>query len=213
MPERRILERQVLRRSICLFSACLPLALVGACTVPGSGEAPRRVRLNAATAFPPDLPAAGWSLLVNEPTATLSLNTARIAIGTASDIKYLANGEWASRAPDMVMELLVESFKNSNRILTVGGRRARIRPEFSLELELSWFHVESTLEDSGIVRVALEATLIRHPRRTPVSSFSFESSTDIEPLSLDKIVAAFDESLREVMAQVVEWTLKTGTGA
>ena len=213
MPERRILERQVLRRSICLFSACLPLAFVSACTVPGSGEAPRRVRLSAATVFELDMPAVGWSLLVNEPTATLSLNTAKIAIGSASDIKYLANGEWASRAPEMVMELLVESFKNSNRILTVGGRRARIRPEYSLELELSRFYVESASEDSGIVRVAVEATLIKHPRRTPVSSFSFESSTDIEPLSLDKIVAAFDASLQEVMAQVVEWTLKTGTRA
>ncbi len=213
MQQRKTTSRSISRRSFNLLTACLPLALVAGCQLPGSGPAPRRVRLSPAEDFPPNLPAVAWSLIVNEPDATLSLNTAKIAIGTREDVKYVANGEWASRAPEMVMELLVQSFKNSNTILTVGDRRARVRPDFNLELQMTKFHVESTGADAGTIRVGLDATLVQHPRRNPLASFSFESSADAEPLSLDNIVAAFDESLHDVMEQIVEWTLQTGANA
>jgi ABC-type uncharacterized transport system auxiliary subunit len=113
----------------------------------------------------------------------------------------------------MVMELLVESFKSSNKILTVGDRLARIRPDFNLKLRLTKFHVESIAADSGTVRVSLDTTLVQLPRRNVLASFSFQSSAEVKPLSLDNIVAAFDQSLRDVMEQVVEWTLQTGANA
>ena len=94
---------------------CLASAL-GACAVPGSGPAPSRVRLTAAQTFPAEMPSVAWSVLVEEPDATLSINTARVAVVKSDkSIGYMSNLEWASRAPEMVMELLVESFKNSNR--------------------------------------------------------------------------------------------------
>ncbi len=213
MQQSKITSRSISRRSFNLFTACLPLALAAGCELPGGGEPPRRVRLSAANEFPPNLPAVAWTLIVNEPDATLSLNTAKIGIGTREDVKYLANGAWASRAPEMVMELLVESFKNSNKILTVGDRLARIRPDFNLKLQLTKFHVESTAADSGTVRVSLDTTLVQHPRRNALASSSFQSSAEVKPLSLDNIVAAFDQSLRDVMEQVVEWTLQTGANA
>ena len=80
-------------------------------------------------------------------------------------------------------------------------------------MRLTKFHVESTAADAGTIRVGLDATLVQHPRRNPIASFSFESSAEAKPLSLDNIVAAFDESLHEVMAQIVEWTLVTGAAA
>lgn len=193
-------------------AAFLTAALTG-CQVPGSGPAPRRIMLSPATAFPPGIPSVAWTLLVQEPTTTLSLNTARIAIGTADDIQYLTNGEWASRAPEMVMELLARSFRESNKILSVGTRRDRVRPDFDLQSRLTAFHIDRTGEDAGIVRVGLEVTLLKRPQRTPIATATFDSSEEVAPLSLDGIVAAFDSSLQDVMAQVVEWTLKTGAAA
>jgi cholesterol transport system auxiliary component len=201
------------RRSIVVTGSAFSLLFLAGCAVPGGGPAPRRIRLGPAEDFPPHIPAVGWSLLVQEPTTTLSLNTAKIAIGSANDIKYLAGGEWASRAPEMVMELLVESFTNSNKILTVGDRRARIRPNFELQLRLSAFHIEQAADESGTVRVGLETTLVQRPRRDPLASFSFESSAPVSSLALEEIVAAFEESLQEVMVQVVDWTLQAGAGA
>jgi cholesterol transport system auxiliary component len=213
MSERKTEMAKVSRRAVLITGASAAIILTSGCQLPGSGTPPRRIRLSAAEEFSPDLPSVAWTLLVQEPTTTLSLNTAKIAIGTADDIQYLTTGEWASRAPEMIMELMVQSFRNSNMILEVGDRRDRIRPDFDLQLRLSAFHIEKTGEDAGTVRVGLETTLVKRPQRVSVATSAFESSAQVSPLSLDAVVAAFDGSLREVMGQAVEWTLQTGAAA
>jgi cholesterol transport system auxiliary component len=110
----------------------------------------------------------------------------------------------------MVMELLVESFKNAGKMLSVGDRRSRIRPDFELESNLGAFQVEETGNDAGIVRVALEGRLVEQPRRTVLASFAFDAEPEVQPLSLDNIIAGFKSGLQDVMEQVVEWTLRTG---
>lgn len=201
----------VCRRHVLGTGAAFAAALLSGCQVPGSGTPPRRIRLSAAQDFPPNLPSVAWTLQVQEPNTTLALNTAKIAfIGENGDINYLSTGEWSSRAPEMVMELLVESFKNSGKMLSVGDRRARIRPDFELETNLGAFQIEETAKDAGIVRIALEGRMIERPRRTALASFAYDAEADVEPLELDAIVAAFYDGLQDVMEQVVEWTLRTG---
>ena len=196
------------REALALGGAAMMLGLSG-CSVPGSGPAPRRVALSPTGDFPPNMPQVGWPLVVNEPSATLSLNTAKIAIGERTDIKYLSTGEWSSRAPVMVMELLVASFKNSNSILIVGDRTARIRPAFTLESRVSGFHI---LEEGGASTavVAIDFTLVQSPRRNAVGQITFDASNPVGDRTLDNIVAAFNASLQDVMSQAVEWTLRTG---
>ncbi len=206
-------ERLISRRGFVHLGAGLPIALLAGCSLPGSGERPRRVRLSPAEDFPPNLPQAGWVLQVDEPSATISLNTAKIAIGKADNVEYVKNAQWASRSTEMVMELLVESFQNSGKIITVGDRRARIRPDFKLESQLTNFHIERAGEETGTVRVELTATLIKQPRREAVSSTPFSSSVELQEFNRDAIVAAFNEALQDVMADTVEWTLKTGAAA
>jgi cholesterol transport system auxiliary component len=198
------------RRAVISGAAILGIALSG-CQVPGGGTPPRRVRLSPADDFPPNLPSVAWTLQVQEPDTTLALNTAKIAYVSANgDINYLSTGEWTSRAPEMVMELLVESFKNTDRMLSVGDRRARIRPDFELESTLSAFQVEETESDAGVVRIELNGRLVEKPRRTALSAFAFDADVEAQPLTLDNIIAAFRGGLQDVMAQAVEWTLRTG---
>ena len=201
---RRGFLRCALAGSVILLGGC-------AVTVPGSETPPQRIRLSSATEFAPGTPSVGWVLRVQEPQTTLSLDTARVVyIAPGGDIQYLSTAEWASRGPEMVMELLVESFQNSNRILTVGDRRSRIRPDFELESRLTHFQVDANGADAGLVRVGLDVSLMQRPRRNSVGSFRFESETLIDPISLANIRAGFNESLEEVMSLVVEWTLQTG---
>lgn len=210
-------QRMLTRRHFGMCAGGLCVAALFGCSVPGSGPPARRIRLTAAKRFPPKLPSVAWTLRVNEPTAQLSLNTAKIAYIAADkrieQIEYMADAEWASRAPEMVMELLVRSFKNSNSILEVGDRSARIRPNFELETRLTNFEITETATDAGRVRVALETSLVKRPQRSAVATSSFDSESKVAPLSLDNIVSAFDQSLRDVMKQVVEWTLVTGSNA
>jgi len=201
----------VCRRHALGAGAAFAAIVLSGCQVPGSGTPPRRVRLSAADDFPPNLPSVAWTLQVQEPDTTLALNTAKMTfVKVNGDINYLSTGEWSSRAPEMVMELLVESFKNTGKMLSVGDRRARIRPDFELESNLGAFQIEETAEDAGVVRVALEGRLIEKPRRTVLTTFAYDAEFEVQPLKLDAIVAAFDDSLQDVMEQVVEWTLRTG---
>ena len=127
-------------------------------------------------------------------------------------MEYVKNAQWASRAPEMVMELLVESFQNSGRILEVGDRRARIRPNFRLQAQLTNFHVRRGAgEEAGTVVVELTPSLIRQPRREAIQSAPFSASRPLAALERDAIAAAFNEALRDVLVDTVEWTLRTGT--
>ncbi len=207
------LRGRLARRRFVVSAASLAgLGLVG-CQVnlPGSGEAPRRIRLAALEDFPPDLPTAGWALQVNEPTATLSLNTARIAIGTRDNIRYVSGGQWASRAPEMVMELLAKSFSNSDRLSKVVDRRGRIRPDFVLNSQLIEFHIQTTDPDAleGKIRVRLDTSLMKPPSRQPLATSSFNADYELESVTLDNIVIGFDASLAEVMREVMTWTFET----
>ncbi len=208
---------QLPRRSFVKSAACLAGLGLAGCQVnlPGSGEAPRRIRLAALEDFPPELPSAGWALQVNEPTATLSLNTARIAIGTRDNIRYVSGGQWASRAPEMVMELLAKSFSNSDRLSKVVDRRGRIRPDFVLNSQLIEFHIQTTDPDAqeGTIRVRLDTSLMKPPSRQPLATSSFNASHELESVTLDNLVTGFDASLAEVMTEVMAWTLETGAKA
>lgn len=211
MNQKKPSSNLVGRRRATKLAAISVTTLIGACQIPGGGEPPRRIRLEPISAFPPNLPSVGWTLLVQEPDATLAINTARIAyVRENGDIQYLATGEWASRAPEMVMELVVESFQDSGRMLSVGDRRARIRPDFELETRLTAFQVEETGRNSGVVQVALEGSLIRRPERIAVSSFGYDSQSTVEQLSFEDITSGFQAGLNSVIEQTVEWTLKTG---
>lgn len=202
------------RRDMVMAVASIATIVLSGCQVPGSGTPPRRIRLSAAEDYPPNLPSVAWTLLVQEPATTLALNTAKIAyIGQNGDINYLSTGEWTSRGPEMVMELLVESFKSSGKMLSVGDRRSRIRPDFELESNLGAFQVEETGNDAGLVWVALEGRLVEQPRRAVLASFAFDAEPEVQPLSLDNIIAGFKSGLQDVMEQVVEWTLRTGAAA
>jgi cholesterol transport system auxiliary component len=204
---------KISRRDVVIASGAVALALISGCQVPGSGTPPRRIRLSAAEDFPPNLPSVAWTLLVQEPNATLALNTAKIAyFNPNGDISYLSGGEWSSRAPEMVMELLVESFKNSGKMLSVGDRRTRIRPDFELEGKLNNFQVEEMTGGTGLVRVELEGSLVEKSRRNVLATFAYDAEVKIAPVSLDNIIAGFEEALHDIMEQVVEWTLRTGAG-
>ena len=201
------------RRGVIRTGGFLMAGLTLGCTLPGQEAPPPIIRLSPADDFSPSLPSVAWTLKVAEPDATSRLNSARIAyIPEGEQMQYLATGEWASRAPEMVMKLLVESFKNTGKVFSVGDRRARIRPDFELLSRLANFEMVETGSDSGEVTVALEAQLIERPRRNVVSSLDWRSTTPVEGITLDSIVAAFQESLSEVLSQTVEWTLRTGAG-
>jgi cholesterol transport system auxiliary component len=113
----------------------------------------------------------------------------------------------------MVQLLLMQSFQNNGRIPVVAHTRQTLVTDFLLLSNLRKFQVENDASGKPQATVALEVTLLRMPRRTPVTTARFEKATPVNSNSTETVTAAFDSSLGDVMRHVVDWTLQQGSAA
>jgi cholesterol transport system auxiliary component len=205
------------RRRFLRLGAALPLAgLLPACTdlVPGQRPAPDFYRLTPKSTFAEDLPYVQWQLVLEPPVANAGLATTRIALAQEPlEVHYYARSSWTDRAPQMVQTLMIESFENSNRIVSIGRESLGLRSDFVLKSELREFQAEYYAIEEGApprVRVNVSAKLVQMPRRVIVASSSFEEIVQAEADTVKAVVAAFDEALGGVLRDLVGWTLRTG---
>lgn len=202
-------KESVTRRSLLLAGAALPLAGCGG-LIPQAPPS-NLYTLSPKSSFRPDLPRADWQLVVEEPYASGGLDTHRIAIYTNPyEVKYYAEARWAERAPRMIQTLLVESFENTGKIVSVGRQSVGLRSDFNLKSELREFQAELK-EGQGVpeIYVALQSKLIAQPRQQIVASASFERREPAKDGTLLSVVAAFDEALGKVLRETVQWVLLT----
>lgn len=192
--------------------------LAGAALLPGctalAPTPPQLYTLTPKTTFDPALPKADWQLLVELPVAPAGLDTPRIAVvrgQTALD--YFADSSWTDRAPAMIQGLLVQSFEESRRIVSVGRENVGLRSDFVLKSDLRDFQAEYDGASGGFptrVHVRMAGKLVSVPRRTIEAGETFDATAPIANNSFTAIISAFDDALGTVMRRIVEWTLRTG---
>lgn len=200
------LARRAALAAALAVTGCLP-------SLPGLGPAPRTFRITPKYTFDSDLPKAGWSLAVTEPISERTLDTNRIAVLTnGTGVDYVALAFWVDRAPAMVQTLIVQSFRNSGRLVQVGTNRDRVRPQFQLVSDLRAFQLN---RGSGpeMVRVRINVQLLRMPERDPVGRESFAADRAPVGSGIDAVVGAFDEALGRVMKDLVAWVIRSGNRA
>lgn len=206
--------RAITRRSVLRWSAAAPLiSLAAGCDlpVPGRGPPPDMYRLTPKSRFPDQLPTADWQLILESPIANAGLNTTRVALQRdPTRLEYYARSSWTDLAPLMVQTLMVESFENSGRIVSVGREAIGLRADFVLKSELREFQAEYFDTDLPRIRVAINAKLVKMPRRAIVGSQSFERYSEAGADAMPEIIAAFDDALGKVLKELVAWTLVTG---
>ena len=128
------------------------------------------------------------------------------------NVDYVALAFWIDRAPAMVQTLIVQSFRNAGRLVQVGTNRDRVRPQFQLVSDLRAFQLNRG-NGPDMVRVVLQAQLLRMPERDTVGRESFAADRPPIGTGIDAVVEAFDEALGRVMKELVAWTIKTGNKA
>lgn len=204
----------VARRRVLRMAAAGPLAaLAAACelSVPGQGPPPNLYRLTPKSRFREDLPRVDWQLILEPPIADASLNTTRVALQRdPTQLEYYARSSWTDLAPQMVQTLMVESFENSGRIVSIGREAIGLRADFVLKSELREFQAEYFQGAMPQVRVAINVKLVKMPRRAIVGSTNLEHLSLAEADNMPDIIAAFDEALGKVLRRLVEWTILTG---
>lgn len=199
--------------------ARLSLVGLGTAILPGCSISPLRAppqlyTLTPKSTFAENLPSVDWQLLVEPPAAAAGLDSLRVALqSTPLKLDYFADVAWTDRAPQMVQTLIVESFENSDRIVSVGRESIGLRANYVLKTELREFqaeYVENGLSVPPKIRVRMNAKLVVIPRRAIIAGENFEASSTATSNTLDAIVFAFDDALGKVLRRLVEWTLTSG---
>jgi cholesterol transport system auxiliary component len=205
------------RRHLIQAAAALPaIALAPACSlpVPGQGPPPELFRLSPKSTFREDLPTADWQLILEPPIANAGLNTTRIALQRSpTQIEYYARSGWVDRAPLMIQTLMIESFENSRKIVSVGRESVGLRADFVLKTDLREMQAVYTNGGPPEALVDLNVKLVQMPRRSIVASQSFASQIRADTDRLPEIIKAFDLALGKVLRRLVEWTLVEGDSA
>lgn len=200
------------RRAVLVLSITA-LAATAACTqglLPGNADPPKLFVLTPKSTYPKDLPKVDWQLTIDLPVAEAGLNTARIALRRSPiSMEYYARANWIDTAPTMVQTLLVESFENSNKIVSIGRQSVTLRPDFSLLTELREFQAEYFKPGQPNIRVRLNAKLVKMPQRIIIGTRTFESVIPAAGSDLPSVVGAFDDALGKVLKKTVVWTLRT----
>lgn len=196
------------RRGLLMAAAALPLSACGG-LIPQAPPS-NLYTLSPKTSFRTDLPKVDFQLVVEEPYAAGGLDTHRIAIYTTPyEVKYYAEARWAERVPRMVQTLLVESFENTGKIVSVGRQSVGLRSDFNLKSELREFQAELKEGGNGVpeVLVGLNSKLISQARAQIVASVNFDRRVKAKGNSLPQVIEAFDEALGHVLRETVQWTM------
>lgn len=211
--------------AMLILWAALGLATGCDLTLPGTGAPSQLYVLTPKSTYPEDMPEVDWQLLVEQTTSPAGLDTPRIAVAYSQiELDYFARSNWADRAPEMVLRLLLESFENSGKIIAVGRDTVGLRSNILLKTELREFQAEYDLKPgtrqaengaSGTgtapqIRVRIAAKLVKMPKRVIVASKTFENMVSAEENSMEAIVTAFDEALGKNLKNIVIWTLSEG---
>lgn len=204
---RRFVLRTLAAGTALASGACSPIAAF-------RSDPPQLYTLSPKSTFDPDIPSVDWQLLVEVPTAAAGLDSPRIALRqTATTLDYYADVAWTDRAPAMVQTLMVESFENSGRIISIGRQSLGLRADFRLKTELREFQAEYLNSGLPTVRVRLNAKLVRTRTREIFAGETFENIQRSTGSNIDALILAFDEALGQVLKDLVQWTLVEGQRA
>lgn len=174
-----------------------------------SGPAPSLYMLTPKSTFSEGLPYVEAQLVVEMPIASEGLNTHRIALRDSPlTLDFFANARWTERAPQMVQTLLVESFENTGKIVSVARQGVDLRADYVLKTELREFQAEYSSGDAvPHIWVRMNAKLVRMPARAIIASETFEARYAAAGLKMKDVVFAFDETLNKVLKKSVIWTM------
>lgn len=208
------ISRRHIGRSVVLLCAAAFVLTGCAVKLPGSGTPPRIFVLSPKSTFDENLPVVDWQLLIDAPIAAAGLNSSRIALRQSQiELQYFANAAWTDAAPKMVQRLMIESFENSDKIVSVGRQAVGLRADYILSTELREFQAEYEGKDSGAapdVRIRINTKLVKMPQRTIVASKTYDYLIPAEGADLLSVVKAFDQALGKALKRIVGWAITEG---
>ncbi len=193
----------------CMFlSGCAGLSSLTRVTQPNELYA-----LTPKSTFSSSLPRIPQQIVIEEPTATAAVNSDQIAVlPTPLQVQYLPRARWVDRAPNLVQELLIESFENSGKVAAVGRSTVGLRADYVVFTDLREFQARVVTDESGAerleVQVRLNIKIVDALEDHIIASNSFEEIEQPAGDAALELAAAFDEALGDTMRDAVEWSIR-----
>ncbi|HEY0302467.1 MAG TPA: ABC-type transport auxiliary lipoprotein family protein [Rhizomicrobium sp.] len=160
----------------------------------------------------PALPPAGgalapWQLSVVLPEAADSIDTTRIVlVHQTGQLDYFADSSWQDRLSFLVQAALVEAFESSGRVTGVGRDTQGLRSDYLLLTDIRNFEARYAVDDTPpTVEVRLAVKLIGARSRAIAQSLIAQAEVPAVQNNVPSIVAAFNQALADVLAQIVNW--------
>lgn len=197
-------------RRLKLTALCLGAVIVAPGCVSGLLEtnppSPRYL-LNAPQVSAPQGAPAGFSLTIEAPKAAQAVDTSKIVVSAREGrIEYFAGGEWAGRGPRIFQTALVETFEDSERLLSVGDRSVVPIGDYILQTDIRQMGLEVRNRDT-LAKFSVYARLT-DAQGDILSARKFNASASPSNRSDgDAVAQAFDAAFDKLATGLLEWSL------
>lgn len=192
---------------ILVCSGCISL-------FPPAPPRPRNVPLELTYQKLPNIKAVHWSLAVEKPLASPSIDSKRMMVhlisqNQISDLQSLEGVEWSDRLPTLVQQKMISAFEYSDKIMAVGHIDEDFQADYTLQMDLKKAEIDLT---SAIPQAHFEvsAKLIRREDRQIIGRYTFSQTNDVASPSQKDFIQAYSRALESTLQQIMIWTLKTG---
>lgn len=153
------------------------------------------------------LPSVEWQLILEEPSCDGRLNTDKIIVQEASaELTHVTGARWVDRLPNLIQQLLLNLFENSQKIEGLGTPLDGIEADYVLLIDIRDF--ELIVEETKYVKVRLFAKLMRLRDREIIGARTFEKIVPLEQASFKEVIQAFLDATNNVGKDLVRWSLE-----
>jgi len=205
------MKRVRLHRRAGFLAAGLALVLAPGCVQLLPEQDPATI-YRLAPSLPEADPVAaqrGAVILVERPEAPRALAGDRIAMAREQgQIAYIAGANWISPAPDLIQELILDTFDRQLEGYTAARAVDGVDARYVVRLELR--HFEAVYDRGNnrapLARVGLRARLVDDETHDFVAVTTLRGEARAEAHRQGAIVEAFSEAAREAAQDLADWT-------
>jgi cholesterol transport system auxiliary component len=193
-----------------VLGAAALISLLGACSILPEAESPDFYLLPATQQPARSNAAVNWSLRVSAPTASLALDSNRIAVvPQGNQLSSYQGARWSNRAPGLLRDRLLDAFTASGSIAALSSDETSLQADFDLTGELRAFQSEYQ-NGKPVIHIRYDARLVRTLGQRIIASRTFEVSQPVDGKQVPEVVSAFGKAADQLSDQVVQWTLQQG---
>lgn len=144
-------------------------------------------------------------LVVNEPTATVALDSQRILVQSGNaDTAAFPDAQWGDSLLKLIQARLIRSFENAGYD-RVGNDTQGLAADHQLLIDVRTFHIATA--PSHVADVELTVKLAT-PDGQIVATQSFHATQPVAGEEAGDAVAALDQAFGTVASEIVPWVLK-----